>query len=275
MKTIPKKRYGQHFLRDTGILNRIVGLISPTRNDLILEIGGGEGALSTRLAPEVLRLLVMEIDRDLIPSLTRSLAPYPYTEVLEQDVLHADLAAITSPYLSPGVRLRIVGNLPYNIGTAIIEKLLFQGLPIEDMIFMLQLETAERINASPGSKDYGYFSVFCQHLCETRLGLKVSPACFVPRPKVHSAMITLRPRNRSRMPDSESCFLRITRAAFAYRRKKLANSLRQDPELGPPAEAILNLAGIDGTRRAEDLSVGEYEHLAEVFRDFSAQTSRA
>lgn len=256
-------------------MNRIVALISPTRNDLMIEIGGGEGALSTRLAPEVLRLVVMEIDQDLIPALIRTLAPYPYAEVLGQDALHADLAAITSPYLSPGVRLRIVGNLPYNIGTAIIEKLLLQGLPIEDMVFMLQLETAERINAAPGSKDYGFFSVFCQHFCETRLGLKVSPACFVPRPKVQSAMITLRPRNGSRTPDSESYFLRITKAAFAYRRKKLANSLGQDPELEPLAEAILNLAGIDGRRRAEDLSVGEYEHLAEVFRDFSAQTSRA
>ncbi len=119
MKTILKKRYGQHFLRDTGIINRIVALISPAPNDLMIEIGGGDGALSTRLAPEVLRLLVMEIDHDLIPALRSTLAPYPCAEVLGLDVLHADLANIAAPYLSPQVRLRVVGNLPYNIGTAI------------------------------------------------------------------------------------------------------------------------------------------------------------
>ncbi len=253
-------------------MNRIVKLIRPTRNDLMIEIGGGEGALSFRLAPEVRKLLVIEIDQDLIPTLIRTLAPCPNAEVLGLDVLHADFAAMAAPSLSAGAHLRIVGNLPYNIGTAIIEKLLLQRLPIEDMIFMLQLETAKRINASPGSKDYGFFSVFCQHFCETGLALMVSPACFVPRPKVHSAMITLRPRRSSRTPDSDSLFLKLTKAAFAYRRKKLANSLRQDPELGPLTGAILNHAGIDGTRRAEDLSVGEYEHLAETFRDISART---
>ncbi len=143
------------------------------------------------------------------------------------------------------------------------------------MIFMLQLETAERINAAPGSKDYGFFSVFCQHFCETRLALKVSPACFVPRPQVYSAMITLRPRTRNRNPASESHFISIARAAFAHRRKKLVNSIRYSLELGPVAESILDLAGIDGTRRAEDLSVSEYEHLAEVFGDFSAGTLKA
>ena len=238
----------------------------------MIEIGGGEGALSSRLAPEVCKLLVIEIDQDLIPTLIQTLAPFPNAAVLGLDVLHADLAAIAEPSLSAGARLRIVGNLPYNIGTAIIEKLLLQRLPIEDMVFMLQLETAERINAAPGSKDYGFFSVFCQHFCETGLDLKVSPACFVPRPKVYSAMITLRPRKSSRTPDSDSFFLKLTKAAFAYRRKKLANSLRRNPELGPLTGAILHHAGIDGTRRAEDLSVEEYEHLAETFRGIIPRT---
>ncbi len=267
MKVISKRRYGQHFLRDTGVLDRIVRLISPTPEDVLIEVGGGDGALSVRLAPEVRRLLVMEIDKDLIAGLTRVLAPYATAEVLAQDALHADFAAIAAPYLLPAARLRIVGNLPYNIGTAIIEKLLLQDLSAEDLVFMLQLETAERINAAPGSKDYGFFSVLCQHYCETKLAFRVSPARFVPRPRVHSAMITLRQKKRSCTPDLEICFLRMARAAFAYRRKRVANSLRQDPELAPLTETLLNLAGIDGARRAEDLSVPEYERLAEVFRD--------
>jgi 16S rRNA (adenine1518-N6/adenine1519-N6)-dimethyltransferase len=265
MKAAPKKRYGQHFLRDTGILNRIIRLIQPSTADLVLEVGAGDGALSIRLAPKVFRLLAVEIDSALRTALTQALAPYPNAEVIVADVLSLDLFPLLSPYLQPGIKLRIVGNLPYNIGTAIIETMLALPVPVEDMIFMLQLETAQRISAAPGSKDYGFFSVYCQHYCDLRMGFKVSPACFVPRPKVYSAMLVMRPRNVPCDLGFEDDFLAVTKAAFAYRRKTLANSWRQDARLGPLAQEVLVRAGIDGTRRAEDLSVQEYERLSYVY----------
>ncbi len=268
-----KKRYGQHFLRDRGTIERIVELIAPTSNDLMIEIGGGDAALSVRLAPRVFQLLTVEIDRDLIPALEEALAPFPNAEVLSQDILETDLGEIAQRRLVPGLRMRVVGNLPYNVGTAIVESLLVQVLPIEDMVFMLQLETAQRIAAEPGTGEYGYFSVLCQYFCTTRLCLRVSPACFVPRPKVQSAVVSLHPRRHVRDQGAEHAFLRITKAAFAYRRKKLVNSLRQDAALGCIADRILDVALINGSRRPEDLSVEEYERLTDAFRSIDHPAS--
>lgn len=266
MKTLLKKRYGQHFLIDTGVIDRIERLIRPGPEDLMIEAGAGTGALSVRLAPKVSKLLAIEIDRDLLPCLAQALAPYANAEVIGQDILTADLPQILSAFLRPEVRLRIVGNLPYNIATAIITKLVSQTLPIEDMIFMLQLEVARRVAAAPGSKDYGFFSVYCQHYCTIDLGFRVSPSCFVPRPKVYSAMIIMRPRSHSGDPDFEKAFVTVTKAAFAYRRKKLANSLTRHACLAPLVEDMLAQSRVDGTCRAENLSVADYEQLARIYR---------
>lgn len=265
MKATPRKSYAQHFLRDTGILDRIIKLIQPSATDLVLEVGAGDGALSIRLAPKVFRLLAVEIDNALRTALTQALAPFPNAEVIAADILRLDVLPLLSPYLQPGIKLRIVGNLPYNIGTAIIETMLALPVPVEDMIFMLQLETVERISAAPGSKDYGFFSVYCQHHCDIRMGFKVSPACFVPRPKVDSAMLVMRPRNVPCDPGFEANFLTVTKAAFAYRRKTLVNSLRRDRRLALQAQELLLRAGVDGARRAEDLSVQEYERLSSIY----------
>ncbi|MGD0307710.1 MAG: 16S rRNA (adenine(1518)-N(6)/adenine(1519)-N(6))-dimethyltransferase RsmA [Acidobacteriota bacterium] len=265
MKNLPKKRYGQHFLRDTGILDRIVTMIQPGPADLMLEVGAGDGALSRRLAPRVLRLFALELDRDLIPDLQEALAPCPNAEVIKGDVLRVDLCALLGQFLHPDIKLRIAGNLPYNIGTAIIERLIELRLPIADMVFMLQRETAMRINAVPRSQDYGFFSVYCQHHCEIEMGFRVSPACFVPRPKVQSAMIRLRPRMRNSDAGIEADFLVLAKAAFAHRRKKLANSLRYHEGIAPMADEILATAGVDGSCRAEDLGVEIYEELVRVW----------
>lgn len=264
MKTVLKKRYGQHFLRDRGIVARIIRLIRPSPEDLLIEVGAGIGALSAQLAPGVRRLIAIEIDQDHIPTLKDALLPYPNSEVVAADFLTLDLEPLVMPLAETGMRLRVAGNLPYNVGTAIIEKLLTSSLPIRDMTFMLQYEVAARITAAPGSRDYGFFSVYCQHACEVRLAFKVPPACFVPRPEVMSAMITM---NRHGLPPDaglENAFLALTRAAFAHRRKKLLNSLRLDPHIGATAEDLLSHAGIDGSRRAEDLAVGEYERAAQI-----------
>ena len=261
----PKKRFGQHFLRDKGVVDRIVRWIQPASNDLFLDIGAGDGALSLCLAPGVPRLLAIEVDADCIPYLENALAPFPSATVIAGDILKLDLAEIVSPYLKPDTRLRIAGNLPYNIATVIIEKLLHINLPIHDLAFMVQLEVAQRITARPGTRDYGYFSLVCQHRSDVRLGFKVSPACFVPRPKVKSAMVSFHLKPKIWDSALESDFEAMGKAAFSYRRKTLENSLSRHPVLGKRSSLLLTRAGIDGSRRAEELSILEYEHLAQTY----------
>jgi 16S rRNA (adenine1518-N6/adenine1519-N6)-dimethyltransferase len=269
-----KKRFGQHFLRDTGVVDRIVRLIQPSVDDMFLDIGAGDGALASRLAPGVSRLLAIEIDVDCIPRLEEALAPYASATVVSDDILQLDLKDLISPHLLPGVRLRIAGNLPYNIATAIIEKMLHADLPITDMTFMVQLEVAERITAKPGTKEYGSFSVDCQHHSDVRFGFKVSPACFVPRPKVTSAMVSFRPKPSPLNPVLEDDFEALCKAAFNYRRKTLENSLSRHPVFGKISSLLLKRAGINGSRRAEQLSVQEYEDLTRAFFELKMANSQ-
>jgi 16S rRNA (adenine1518-N6/adenine1519-N6)-dimethyltransferase len=261
-----KRRFGQHFLRDKGIIGRIVRWIDPGSSDLFLEIGAGAGALSTQLAPRVYRLLAIELDAECIPILENNLSPYESAIVIADDFLQLNLAELASRYAQSGQEFRIAGNLPYNIATAIIDILLHSSLPIQDMHFMLQFEVAQRITASPGSREYGYLSVSCQHYCDVRMGFKVPPACFAPRPKVSSSMIRFQPKRFARTDAAfERHFESLAKAAFGYRRKTLSNSLGRHPIYGKIAEEFLMRAGIDGSRRAEALSVQEYENLAETY----------
>jgi 16S rRNA (adenine1518-N6/adenine1519-N6)-dimethyltransferase len=266
-----KKRFGQHFLRDTGVLDRIIRWINPDPNDLFLEIGAGAGALSVRLAESVGELLAVEVDRECIPVLQSALEPFKNVTILFEDILSLDLAEFEKTYLRPGRKLIVVGNLPYNIATAIIGKLIRSRLPIQAMFFMIQLEVAERILAHPRTREYGYLSVECQHHAHVRMGFKVSPACFVPRPKVNSAVISMHPKPCLHEAAWEYAFEELCKASFAYRRKTLSNSLRKHLQFGPIADALLIKAGIDGSRRAEDLSLQEYETLADIYRQEFSQ----
>jgi 16S rRNA (adenine1518-N6/adenine1519-N6)-dimethyltransferase len=269
-----KKRFGQHFLRDTGVIDRIVRWIQPAPDDAFLEIGAGDGALSSQLAPYVANYLALELDSDCIPRLEEALKPFQSAIVIPGDVLHLDLCEIVSQHLKPGQNLRVAGNLPYNIATVIIEKLLHHTLPVSDMFFMVQLEVAQRIAAHPGSHQYGYLSVDCQHHSDVKMGFKVAAACFVPRPNVSSAMISFRPKHNQRDPDFELNFEALAKAAFSYRRKTIANALAKNAVFGAVSPSLLARAGIDGSRRAEELSVGEYEHLASVYHnEFREQNS--
>ncbi len=262
MRIAAKKRFGQHFLRDRGVLDRLVRLVNPMPEDVILEIGAGDGALSTRLAPAARKLLAVELDKECLPVLEESLASFPSACIVAGDILTLDLRKLLCDQVRPGLRLRAAGNLPYNIATAIIQMLLRQTPPFADMIFMVQLEVAERITARPGSRRYGLLSILCQHFAEARIAFKVSPACFVPRPNVMSAVLELYPLGDSTDPEAEDCFIEVAKAAFTHRRKTLANSLRRNRDLGPGSASLLAEAGIDGSRRPEDLAVKEYEHLA-------------
>jgi len=262
-----KKRLGQHFLRDTGVIDRIVRWMKPDPEDTFLEIGAGDGALSSRLAPAVSRFVAIEFDSDCIPKLESVLKPFESVTIIPADILHLDLIEAVSPLLIPEKALRIAGNLPYNIATAIIEKCLHCSLPVMDMRFMVQLEVAQRITAGPGSRQYGYLSVHCQHHADVSFGFKVAPSCFVPRPKVSSAMIALRPKQLSRDSGFETDFEALCKAAFGHRRKTLANSLGKHPAFGPVSNDLLRCAEIDGSRRAEGLSVAEFETLASVYNE--------
>ena len=259
-----KKRLGQHFLKDTGILDRILRWISPSAGQDFIEIGAGTGTLSVRLAEKAGTLVAIEFDGDCIPVLEETLSPFDSAAVVHADILGLDLAELTGEYLRPGQNLRIAGNLPYNIGTAIIGKLLRSDIPIEAMFFMLQLEVAERILALPDTREYGSLSVLCQHYAKASMGFKVPPECFVPRPKVMSAVISLYPKPRDKNAERYTDFEELVKASFAYRRKTLANSLFRSAHFGGITAELLEKADIDGARRAESLSVQEYERLANI-----------
>ncbi len=260
-----KKRLGQHFLRDTGVIDRIIRWMNPRPDDTFIEIGSGDGVLSKRLAPAVARLFAIELDRDCIPSLEKALKPYKTATVVHDDILQLDMSQFASDSKRCTPDLRVAGNLPYNIATAIIEKIMHCSLSVQDMMFMVQAEVAQRITAAPGSRQYGYLSVHCQHHCDVRIGFRVSPSCFVPRPKVSSSMVSLHPKKSLKDADFESCFEDLVKAAFSHRRKTLANSLAKHALFGPVSNSILKHAGIDGSRRAESLSVAEFENLTRIY----------
>lgn len=268
-----KKRFGQHFLRDAGVLNRIVKWIQPSSEDFFIEIGAGDGALSLRLAPAVAHLLAIELDIDCIPTLERTLARFENTTVIAGDILQLNLREIVQRHLKSGQNLQFAGNLPYNIATPIITRILRSNIPVENMFFMVQLEVARRIAAKPGSRQYGYLSVYCQHHSDVRIGFRVSPACFVPRPKVSSAMVSLRPKRSHFNLSFESDFDALCKAAFGHRRKTLANALAKHPIFRSTADTLLRISEINGGRRAEELSVGEYQHLAQTYVRFCKHLS--
>ncbi len=267
MKITAKRRFGQHFLRDTGILKRIIHLINPAPGQDVLEIGAGDGVLSVRLAPAVSRLRVIEVDDECIPVLESVLRPFPNVEILKGDVLEIGPSRLLPPGAGRARRTRVVGNLPYNIATAVIERFLDAGSLVEDMIFMVQLEVAQRITAEPCTREYGYLSVMCQHLADVRVHFKVPPQCFVPRPKVMSAVISLRPKECSWPRGRKHAFVDLVKASFSHRRKTLQNSLSFSRIFGDIATEILERCGVSGARRAEELTVQEYEQLSlEVYR---------
>jgi 16S rRNA (adenine1518-N6/adenine1519-N6)-dimethyltransferase len=266
----PKKQFGQHFLRDAGVLDRILRWVEPAETDIFVEIGAGDGALSKRIAPVVNRLIAIELDFDRIPQLESALAPYDSATVVQGDILKLDIPKLIQAELQPSSELRILGNLPYNIASPIIEKMLHLPVPLRDIHVMVQLEVAERIRAKPGSRDYGFLSVHCQHHARVDMGFKVSPACFVPRPKVSSATISFRRIDTLMDAALEAKFEEVCKAAFGYRRKTLSNSLSKHPVIGKLTPDLLQRAQIDGARRAEQLTVDEYERLARTLHEMGA-----
>lgn len=250
---IHKKRFGQHFLHDAGILRHIVQAIAPQPGDRVVEIGPGEGALTLPLLRALGRMTVIELDRDLIPRLRAAAEG-----VGELDIVHADVLGVDFRALAEGRPLRIVGNLPYNISSPILFHCIDQLDAIADMHFMLQKEVVERMAAAPGSKVYGRLSVMLQLACRVEPLLDVPPGAFRPPPKVDSAVVRLRPRPQAERPQVDAdAIARVVKAAFGQRRKTLSNALRD--VIG--AEGIA-AADIDPRARAEQLAPADFVALA-------------
>ena len=248
-----RKRFGQNFLVDRGIVGAIVRAIAPQPGDVLVEIGPGLGALTLPLLaalPPGEALHVVEIDRDLAARLRKSAAA-PRLVIHETDALACDFTALAAP----GSRLRVCGNLPYNISSPLLFHLLDQAGRIADQHFMLQKEVVERMVAAPGGKDYGRLSVMLQARYTMELLFDVPPESFEPAPRVDSAMVRMQPRPASLVPPGrEAAFARLVTQAFSQRRKMLRNTLRDHA-------AALEAAGIAATARAEELAVEDYLRL--------------
>lgn len=255
----PSKRraLGQHFLRDAEIARAIVALVAPTGSDLVVEIGPGEGALTAELARRAGRLIALEVDGELAARLRPR---FSGVEIVEADARTWDYGTLQAP---PGGRVLVVGNLPYSVGKPILMALVSARTAIDAMALMLQREVAERVAAAPGSRVYGGLSVLTQLYCDVQLALRVPPAAFHPPPKVDSAVIRLGVLRSPRVEVAdERRFHVVVRAAFAQRRKTLANALAAG--LGRSAGALratAEAAGIDPSRRAETLTIFEFAEL--------------
>jgi 16S rRNA (adenine1518-N6/adenine1519-N6)-dimethyltransferase len=252
----PRKRFGQHFLHERAVIDRILLALDPQPGERIVEIGPGEGALTWPLLARTARLTAVEIDRDLIPRLRAAAGTIGELTIVEADALTVDLTA-----LAAGGMLRLVGNLPYNISTPLLFHVLEHSAVVTDMHFMLQKEVVDRMAAGPGSKVYGRLSVMLQARCRVEPLFKVPPGAFRPPPKVDSAVVRLVPLAPSEVKVTDAgMFDLVVRAAFAQRRKTLRNALQQ---LGG-AERIV-AAGIDPGARAEDIDVAGFLALADAF----------
>jgi 16S rRNA (adenine1518-N6/adenine1519-N6)-dimethyltransferase len=253
-----RRALGQHFLRDAGIARAIVDLVAPLKRDLVVEIGPGEGALTTELARRAGHVTALEVDRDLAARLrARALAD---VDVLDADARVWDYGGLARP---EGGRVLVVGNLPYSVGKPILEALVRARTAIDEMALMLQREVAERLAAPPGSKVYGSLSVLTQLYCDVRLALRVPPMAFRPPPKVDSSVVHLRVRHEPRVVlADERRFHTVVRAAFGQRRKMLANALAAVLGISlETARAATTAAGIDPRRRAETLTIEEFAVL--------------
>ncbi len=249
----PRKRFGQHFLHERRVIERILLALSPREGERIVEIGPGEGALTLPLLARCGKLTAIEIDRDLIPRLREAAKGIGTLEIVEADALTIDLGA-----LAAGGMLRLVGNLPYNISTPLLFHMLDHASVVTDMHFMLQKEVVDRMGAGPGSKVYGRLSVMLQARCSVEPLFMVPPGAFRPPPKVDSAVVRLVPLPPAQIGVADrAMFDRVVRAAFAQRRKTLRNALLQ-----LASSAQLEAAGIDPGARAEDIEVAAFIGLA-------------
>ncbi|MCV6621172.1 MAG: 16S rRNA (adenine(1518)-N(6)/adenine(1519)-N(6))-dimethyltransferase RsmA [Cellvibrionaceae bacterium] len=257
-----RKRFGQNFLSDPGIIQRIVSSIAPREDDNIVEIGPGKGAITALLLEACPKLNVVELDRDLIPILLAQFAVFKDFKIHQADALKFDFSS-----LAEDKAIRIVGNLPYNISTPLIFHLLSYHGKVQDMHFMLQKEVVERMAAVPGQKSYGRLGIMVQYYCQVENLFLVPPECFQPQPKVDSAIVRLKPFQELPHPAKDVKLLeRVVNVAFQQRRKTLRNGLKQLAN-----SEQLDALKTDISVRAENLSVEQFVALSDELLDLGVK----
>jgi 16S rRNA (adenine1518-N6/adenine1519-N6)-dimethyltransferase len=252
----PRKRLGQNFLAHPAIAQRIVALADLQPQARIVEIGPGLGALSDVLVDRAGEAWLIEVDVDLAARLVDRYGDRPHVHIVRADALHVDFAAL----LGDGPPATVVANLPFNIATAVLARLLAQGQCFRRLVLMVQREVADRLRAQPGTKDYGVLSVLTQCAARVRTGLRVGPEAFVPRPKVEAEVVVVEPLATPPVAiDDLRRFTHVVKTVFLHRRKQLRNSMRA---LTADPVAVLAAAGIDPARRPETLALAEFAALA-------------
>ena len=265
-----QKKYGQNFLIDTHVLDKIIGAAEIGRDDFVLEIGPGIGTMTQYLAEAAREVVAVEIDTKLIPILEDTLKEYDNVTVLNEDILKVDIRKIAEEK-NGGKPIKVVANLPYYITTPIIMGLFESEVPLDSITVMVQKEVADRMQVGPGTKDYGALSLAVQYYAKPYIVANVPPNCFMPRPKVGSAVIRLeRYENPPVTVEDEKLMFRLIRASFNQRRKTLANGLKNSPELDytkEEIEAAIEALGRGASIRGEALTLEEFAKLADLLSE--------
>ena len=262
-----QKKFGQNFLIDTHVLDKIIRSAEIKKEDVVLEIGPGIGTMTQYLACAAKKVVAVEIDKALIPILNDTLADYDNVRIINDDVLKVDIARLTEEE-NGGRPIKVVANLPYYITTPIIMGLFENHVPIKSITVMVQKEVADRMQVGPGTKDYGALSLAVQYYAQPYIVANVPPNCFMPRPKVGSAVIRLEKYDRPPVQvDDEKLMFRIIRASFNQRRKTLANGLKNSAELDftkEEIEAAIEALGKGVSVRGETLTLEEFAQLSNI-----------
>ena len=267
-----QKKFGQNFLIDQGIVEKIVREAGVTKDDFVLEIGPGIGTMTQILCENAREVAAVEIDRKLIPILNDTLSEYDNVTIINDDILKVDINKLAEEK-NGGRPIKVVANLPYYITTHIIMGLFESHVPLDSITIMVQKEVADRMQTGPGSKDYGALSLAVQFYAKPEIVVNVPPECFMPRPNVGSAVIRLK-RHETRPVDvkDEKLMFRIIRASFNQRRKTLANGLNNSPEIGYTKEQIaaaIEELGRGASIRGEALTLEEFARLSNIFSAMS------
>ncbi|HJC42142.1 MAG TPA: 16S rRNA (adenine(1518)-N(6)/adenine(1519)-N(6))-dimethyltransferase RsmA [Candidatus Mediterraneibacter gallistercoris] len=265
-----QKKFGQNFLIDTHVLDKIIRAAEIGKDDCVLEIGPGIGTMTQYLACAARKVIAVEIDRTLIPILQDTLDGYDNVKVINEDVLKVDIGKLAEEE-NNGKPLKVVANLPYYITTPIIMGLFENHVPLQSITVMVQKEVADRMQTGPGSKDYGALSLAVQYYAKPYIVANVPPNCFMPRPKVGSAVIRLERYNNPPVSvENEALMFRIIRASFNQRRKTLANGLKNSAELDFTKDEIEQAVGRLGrgaSVRGEALTLEEFANLSNILNN--------
>jgi 16S rRNA (adenine1518-N6/adenine1519-N6)-dimethyltransferase len=269
-----QKKFGQNFLIDTRILEEIIGAAGVGKDDFVLEIGPGIGTMTQYLCEAAREVVAVEIDEHLIPILSDTLSAYDNVEVMHEDILKVDINRLAQEK-NGGRPIKVVANLPYYITTPIIMGLFESHVPIDSITIMVQKEVADRMQVGPGTKDYGALSLAVQYYAKPEIVVQVPPSCFMPQPKVGSAVIRLT-RHEAPPVDvrDEKLMFQIIRASFNQRRKTLANGLSNFPQIGLDKEQItacITALSVPATIRGEALTLEQFARLSNLI--YEAKTS--